>query len=694
MMPQVCNSDSTLYISVSPALIAEVLGDSIICMGYQTRLSPIGGGVWTSTHPKVAMVDNNGYVTGLAPGKKTGFVFTENGTGCTATLPEDAVAVKPCIDPDFNVTFVNLAVSGNVRTNDEVPVATTYSNMFQLIKKPAGSLPNLSVAADGSYTFVANMTGVYQYKVPVCIPPAYSACPTAELVITVVDGATLPKTAVINTDVVHSMTCGSVNGTAIVPNLLSNDQCISTETCIVNGTTVSITKIPNNGVGTIDVLGNVNYTPTVLMIGLDTFKYEVCLDENQGCREALVLVTVHDSTSLNTTNAADDFYPLQKGATLTANVKMNDTDAQGDSQLVIPQGSSASPVVIAQGSYYIAANGEMVFTPAANFSGPLDIVYTVCDNHADQACASATAHILVVEPLTLRVRVYLEAALSNNNNETSSTGRPLMRDNLRVNPFTGANNIPVRDPYAFATPNVDVTGNFTHVGVGTQTNLGTIADSAAVFGVTGENAIVDWVFVELRSKLDSTLVMATRSGLLQRDGDVVDMDGISALAFGGVSADSFYVVVRHRLHLGVMSKIVSRSSLVDFTVPTTPVFDFGDSRGAAFNYTGLAQNSEVKFGYRALWAGDFNADGKIKFTNPADDLNYLFFDILVHPDNINGNANYNFAYGYYQGDINMNGKIKFDNPDDDKNLLYAQILFYPLNTEYLSNFDFFVQQVP
>jgi hypothetical protein len=688
-----CNSDSTLYISVSPALIAEVLGDSIICMGYQTRLSPIGGGVWTSTHPKVAMVDNNGYVTGLAPGK-TGFVFTENGTGCTATLPEDAVAVKPCIDPDFNVTFVNLAVSGNVRTNDEVPVATTYSNMFQLIKKPAGSLPNLSVAADGSYTFVANMTGVYQYKVPVCIPPAYSACPTAELVITVVDGATLPKTAVINTDVVHSMTCGSVNGTAIVPNLLSNDQCISTETCIVNGTTVSITKIPNNGVGTIDVLGNVNYTPTVLMIGLDTFKYEVCLDENQGCREALVLVTVHDSTSLNTTNAADDFYPLQKGATLTANVKMNDTDAQGDSQLVIPQGSSASPVVIAQGSYYIAANGEMVFTPAANFSGPLDIVYTVCDNHADQACASATAHILVVEPLTLRVRVYLEAALSNNNNETSSTGRPLMRDNLRVNPFTGANNIPVRDPYAFATPNVDVTGNFTHVGVGTQTNLGTIADSAAVFGVTGENAIVDWVFVELRSKLDSTLVMATRSGLLQRDGDVVDMDGISALAFGGVSADSFYVVVRHRLHLGVMSKIVSRSSLVDFTVPTTPVFDFGDSRGAAFNYTGLAQNSEVKFGYRALWAGDFNADGKIKFTNPADDLNYLFFDILVHPDNINGNANYNFAYGYYQGDINMNGKIKFDNPDDDKNLLYAQILFYPLNTEYLSNFDFFVQQVP
>lgn len=187
------------------------------------------------------MVDNNGYVTGLAPGK-SGFVFTENGTGCTATLPDDAVAVKPCIDPDFNVTFVSVTVSGSVRTNDEVPAQTTYSNMFQLIKKPAGSLPTLMVNANGSYTFVANMPGVYQYKVPVCIPPAYSACPTAELVITVVDGATLPKTAVINTDVVHSMTCGSGSGAAIVPNLLSNDQCISTESCIVNGTTVAITK--------------------------------------------------------------------------------------------------------------------------------------------------------------------------------------------------------------------------------------------------------------------------------------------------------------------------------------------------------------------------------------------------------------------------------------------------------------------
>ena len=687
-----CHSDSTIAVQVNPALTAEVLGDAIICMGYQTRLSPISGGIWASTNPKVAMVDNGGYVTGLAPGK-SGFIFTQNGTGCAAVLPNDAVSVKPCVDPDFNVTFANVTVSGNLSTNDEVPANTTYNGTYQLMKKPAGALPYLTVNADGTYSFTANLPGVYEYKVPVCVPPAIVGCPTADLTITVVDGASLPKTAVVNTDVVHAMKCGPTSSTPVIPQVLNNDQCISTENCIVMGTTIDITKNPNNGTGTIDVGGNVNYTPASLMIGLDTMKYEVCVEVGNMCREALILVTVHDSTALNSTNATDDFYPLHKGSSLTANILDNDTDAQGDNQSVTPQGSLASPIVIAQGSYYITAAGQLVYTPAANFSGPLDIVYNVCDDNVNATCSKATVHILVIEPLTLRVRVYLEAALVNNNNATSSTGRPLMRDNLRVNPFTGANNIPVKDPYKYATTWVDVTGNFIHKGVGLTANS-TITDSATVFGVTGENAIVDWVFVEIRHKDEPTMVLATRSGLLQRDGDVVDTDGVSPLTFGGVAEDSFYVVVRHRFHLGVSSQLVARNTLVDFTVPTTPVFNFGTNKNGIYDYTGLSQNENVKYGYRAMWAGDFNADGKIKFTNPADDLNFLFFDILIHPENTFGNANYNFAYGYYQGDMNMDGKIKFDNPDDDKNLLYAQMLFYPLNTQYLSNFDFFIQQVP
>jgi hypothetical protein len=269
-----------------------------------------------------------------------------------------------------------------------------------------------------------------------------------------------------------------------------------------------------------------------------------------------------------------------------------------------------------------------------------------------------------------------------------------MRDDLRSNPFDGKNYIPTKDPYKFDTPTVAISNKYEFVATGTMSRYADPLDSLAVFSVTGRDAIVDWVFVELRSKTNKTTIVASRSGLLQRDGDIVDVDGVSALKFAQVSLDSFYVVVRHRNHLGVMSKLVANGQVVDFTLPTTEVFDFGTSLNNGMDYTGLALNPLVKNGYRALWAGDFDANRKLKFTNPSDDQNTLFFDVFAHPDNSVGNANYNNAIGYYQGDFNMNGKSKYDNPNDDKNLLFSQILLYALNTQYLSNFDFFIEQIP
>ncbi len=70
---------------------------------------------------------------------------------------------------------------------------------------------------------------------------------------------------------------------------------------------------------------------------------------------------------------------------------------------------------------------------------------------------------------------------------------------------------------------------------------------------TFPNETVDWVLVELRDKINPSTIISTRAALLQRDGDVVDTDGVSAVLFGDVPADDYYVVVRHRNHLGVMS---------------------------------------------------------------------------------------------------------------------------------------------
>jgi hypothetical protein len=295
--------------------------------------------------------------------------------------------------------------------------------------------------------------------------------------------------------------------------------------------------------------------------------------------------------------------------------------------------------------------------------------------------------------MKLNIRVYLEGALINNAGAETLEGIPLMRDDLRVSPFTSENYIPTSDPYTFDNdPFASTEDMFTKMGPGMLVKNQFITDSLGVFSIEGANAIVDWVHVELRSKSDSLMVVGTRSGLVQRDGDVVDLDGVSSLRFQGVNVDSFYVVLKHRSHLGVMSNLVTNEVLIDFTDQDFPVFDFGDSFGNGFDYTGLARKSGVVYGYSALWAGDFDSNGKIKFSNPDDDQNVLFFGVLFSsPEFL---INYDNAYGYFTSDFDMNGKAKYTNPNDDLNYLFSQILLYPLNGSFLSNFSSLIEQVP
>ena len=66
--------------------------------------------------------------------------------------------------------------------------------------------------------------------------------------------------------------------------------------------------------------------------------------------------------------------------------------------------------------------------------------------------------------------------------------------------------------------------------------------------------IVDWVWLELRADHDAGLVIDSRSALLRRDGTVVDVDGVTdTIIFEADPAEKYYVVLKHRNHLGVMT---------------------------------------------------------------------------------------------------------------------------------------------
>lgn len=693
-----CNSDLTNPITVHALPQIAINGPNEICTGYSTYLSPVSGGVWISENENIAIVSHNGIVRSIAAGKVK-FRFTETTTGCTSEGPSGIVTIDNCFLNDFNSTFVNVLLQGSVQTNDDVPANTLYGQFPTLISKPGISNPIISMDSNGQYTFQTNEPGIYIYHVQVCIPPLTNNCPTSILEIHVEDmkiGGNIPV-AVADRATTFSNVNRFLPGIPVTLQTLANDKCLNGAGCSLDPASVSITNPPLNGFATVASNGNITYTPNPGFAGEDILTYKVCVTgEATNCATANQLISVLDNNYnfTNSTDAVDDFFVTYQETSVSGNVKVNDFDKEGNNQTITAQGTSLNPISIYGGKYFIDSQGGFTFIPENNFWGTASFVYTTCDDYIPSECKSATVYILVIQDFSMQIRMYLEGALLNNGNLKSLDGRPLMRDNLRSNPFTGQNFIPAVDPYSNATDFIDIRSKYSHKGPGSLMKFRSIQNPSNVFGVSGSDGIVDWVFIELRSKSDHSHVLATRSGLLQRDGDVVDIDGVSPLRFPGVATDSFFVAIRHRNHLAAMSEKIFSNDLIDFTVPGMNLFDFGTSKNQGYDYTGLAVKNSVINGYRALWAGDFNADGKLKFVNPNDDQNSLFFDVLVYPDNVNSASNYNFGYGYLQGDFNMDGRTKYDNPNDDKNLIFSQILLYSLNTELLSNFNYFIAQLP
>lgn len=81
---------------------------------------------------------------------------------------------------------------------------------------------------------------------------------------------------------------------------------------------------------------------------------------------------------------------------------------------------------------------------------------------------------------------------------------------------------------------------------------------------------VDWVLVELRSTYNgSPVANGQAAGFLLSDGSIVDTNGTDAIRFWNITPGYYYVVVKHRNHLPIMTAdsiyLSNASSLYDFT---------------------------------------------------------------------------------------------------------------------------------
>ena len=293
--------------------------------------------------------------------------------------------------------------------------------------------------------------------------------------------------------------------------------------------------------------------------------------------------------------------------------------------------STSSSVTVSQLGCYTWALNAVTYTVSGNYS----LTYTNaigCDS-------------IVTLYLTITPGVYLNAkAILSGPYVTAAV---LMHDSLRVNGL-----IPATEPYT-ASPY-----NKTAVGGSSGETI-----SNAILNVSGSNAIADWVLVELRNALTNSIVVANKRALIQRDGDIVsNTDGTSPVYFPTVANGNYYVSIKHRNHLGVMSL-----NAISFSGCSTSSIDFSTSNAVYTSPTAnLPQRKQIGAVY-TLWSGDANNNKNVKYNGLSNDKQGLIYTIGISTPN-------NTVSGVYRvEDVNMDGKIRYANTDNDKSVILNNV---------------------
>lgn len=234
------------------------------------------------------------------------------------------------------------------------------------------------------------------------------------------------------------------------------------------------------------------------------------------------------------------------------------------------------------------------------------------------------------QQIMVKLKAFLEGPFNS--------GAGKMDANLRTAGF-----IPLTEPYTAL--------GYQHSGGGGETVLQSVLNNS-----NSSTAVVDWVVVELRNKLDPTDVVATRSALILRNGKVVDTNGVSDVAFN-MPAGQYYIALRHRNHLGVMTlsatALSATGTLLDLSSGTVPV------------YAGTAAMKPLG-GKVVLWAGDVLGNGDVGYTGFNNDRDAIL-------SVIGGSVATSVLNGYYGADTNMDGVVSYTGTLNDRDVILINI---------------------
>lgn len=340
----------------------------------------------------------------------------------------------------------------------------------------------------------------------------------------------------------------------------------------------------------------------------------------------------------------------EDGNTKVADIQAQDPD-KGDTLRYDISGGTDKAVFTVNNS-----TGALSFKATPDYDAPTDgnrdniyeVTVTVTDSGGLTASKTFTIKVLnrvADDGVKLQMRAFLQGAYDDK--------AGLMSTDLNL-----LNLLPTNQPYQAAP--------FNYAGTETLSTL--------VKENTDHRAAVDWVLVELR--LSPTTIASSRAVIIQRDGNLVDAQtGSSTLHFANVKAGNYYVSVRHRNHLGVMSAsplgLSNTDKLVDFTLSSTAV------KGTETRY--------IDGALALLWVGDINGSNTLTGSGPGNDITSLLSSVITSPENPQAQTNY-ILRGYFNTDLNMDGKTLFSGPDNDVSILIGNVVLHPLNDNFAANY--------
>ncbi|MGY3791976.1 hypothetical protein [Aquimarina sp. 433] len=396
-----------------------------------------------------------------------------------------------------------------------------------------------------------------------------------------------------------------------VTSLTANGESITDFTGIEDFVGLTYLDVGNNSAGSIDIANLVLLEfvrlDAMSLTSIDLSKNTALVDLRCSFNSGMTNIDISNNTLLETAHIGNNsltsidltkntlLYELRMSnndltsVDLSKNTALTELNVSNNelSYLNLQNGNNTNILII-----YMTGNSSLscVLVDDATYS---TTNWTNTDDHTSFNEVSCDLHV--------DITVFLQGAFTNPNSGEES----LMRDDLRVSTI-----LPTVSPYG---------------------DNATISDDIKLDDA-GSDATVDWVWIELRDANDTSIIVAQQSGILQRDGDIVATtdDRSTPLAFS-VNPGNYYIVVKHRNHLNIMS-----SSAISLSSTTASV-DFTSSTNIAGGANAVV---DMNNGIVAMISGDFDENGQIQ----NSDINSVI--------QLLGGS------GYHNADIDMNGQIQ------------------------------------